>query len=102
MFSKLTLSTLAILASLLPAHGVPTPEHLSERNNDGGAPSPYSGWSDNQDPTELIKELYAAVNPNDGNALMPADGYIYRFLGRSPLPLCTPHSAKAIYGTDHA
>jgi len=81
MFSKLTLSTLAIMASLLPAHAVPTPEHLEERNNDGGKPGPYGGWSDNTDPTELITELYAAKNPNAGNALMPEDGYIYRFLG---------------------
>jgi hypothetical protein len=87
MFSKLTLSTIAILASLLPAHAVPTPENLVERNNDGGGSNPYNGWSDNSDPTNLIKELYASVNPNDANALMPADGYIYRFLGMSTITL---------------
>lgn len=89
MFLKLTFSTLVILASLHHAQGLPAPERLAKRNNDGGGkPAPYAGWSDNSDPTELINELYAAKNPNVANALMPADGYIYRFLGEraSTLP----------------
>lgn len=87
MFSKLTLSTLVVLASLLPAHGVPTPEHeILERNNggSGAAKGKWDGWDQNEDPTELIKELYDSVTVNAANAIMPADGYIYRYLGESP------------------
>jgi hypothetical protein len=65
------------LAAPTPASGTEEAAALAKRQN---APA-FGGWDQGENVTALIQELSEQVNPIDRDVLLPADGFVFDFLG---------------------
>lgn len=65
------------LAVPTPASGTDEAASLAKRQN---APA-FGGWDQGENVTALIQELSEQVNPIDRDVLLPADGFVFDFLG---------------------